>query len=473
MRLAVSRKNLWNLLGAPGRRVVGAAASLVPLEIVLGARYRANHRVVLESDRWSADEAHDWQSRMLREICQLAGRTPYYSRTWAALGIGPGDITRLEDLPRLPTIDRHTLNSHLDDMCVPGAVDRSADYVSTGGTSGTPLRFYIGAGRSNVEFAHVVAGWERAGYRLGMPLAVFRGRVVPPDRDGLRHEYDPLLRHHYYSNFHMSDENMGRYLEHVRGIGECFLHVYPSSIAALARFVRRSGLVPPTNVRGILAESEIVYPDQRKLVEETFGVRYFSSYGLTEKVVAAAECERSSAYHVFPTYGICELLDREGRPVTTPGAIGEITGTGFMNRIVPFLRYRTGDFATYVSHGCGSCGRQQLVLGTIEGHRVQEHLIMRDGTAVSWTAVNVHDDTFESVRRFQFQQTRRGAATLRIVAASTFGEGDRRRILERLTERLAGQLDITIELVEDIPLSKAGKSIYVDQQLREAERVSG
>ncbi len=38
-----------------------------------------------------------------------------------------------------------------------------------------------------------------------------------------------ILRHHYYSSFHLSDENMERYLRHIASIGSCFLHVYPSN----------------------------------------------------------------------------------------------------------------------------------------------------------------------------------------------------------------------------------------------------
>src|SRR5204863_7502123 len=147
---------------------------------------------------------------------------------------------------------------------------------------------------------------------------------VSPDAQGFHHEYDPLLRSHYYSNFHMTDADLRGYLEHIRTLGPCFLHVYPSSVAALAGFVRRTGAEPPANVHGILAGSETGYPTQRRFVEETLRYRYFSWYGLTEKVVLAAECERSTRYHVWPTYGFFELLDAAGHPVTTPGHRGEI-----------------------------------------------------------------------------------------------------------------------------------------------------
>jgi phenylacetate-CoA ligase len=465
VRQALSRKNLWNWIGGPGRSVVGSALSLFPLDALLGSKFREQYRFASEAQRWRAEQALAWQARAVHDVCLLAAQTPFYRREWQALGLDPRDIATLNDFRRLPTIDRSTLNAHLDDMCVPTVPRASSDYVSTGGTSGTPLRFYIGRDRSAAEFAHILVGWERAGYRLGMPLAVFRGRVVPPDRTGLRHEYDPLLRHHFYSNFHMSDQNMDRYLRQLELIGPCFLHVYPSSVFALARFIRRTGRAVPANIKGILAESEMVYPEQREFVQETLGVRYFSSYGHTEKLVAAAECEHTSDYHVFPTYGYCELLDSEGRPVAEHGRVGEIVGTGFINRVVPFIRYRTGDYATYAGDRCAACGREQMRLSSIEGHRVQESLVMRDGTVVSWTAVNVHDDTFERVLRFQFYQETAGRAVLKIVPAATFADADAERILSRLRRRLDQQLDIEIRVVEEIALTTQGKSIYVDQRI--------
>jgi phenylacetate-CoA ligase len=339
------------------------------------------------------------------------------------------------------------------------------DYVSTGGTSGAPLQFYIGADRSSVEYAYLIASWQRAGYRPGVPLAVFRGRIVPPDASGLRHEYDRLLKHHYYSNFHMTDGQMQRYLGHVGDIGPCFLHVYPSAIEALARFVVRAGISAPRNIRGIIAESEIVYPEQRALAESVFGCRYFSSYGMTEKVVAAAECESSSHYHVWPTYGYFELLDESGAPVRTPGDRGEIVGTGYINSVVPFIRYRTGDYATYVAHRCEGCGREHPVIKDIRGHRVQESLVASDGALISWTSLNMHDDTFERVLRFQFVQVVPGKAHLKVIPGVGFGAADGERIQRNLGLKLDGRLEFVIETVDSIELSRTGKVIYVDQRV--------
>ena len=432
-----------------------------------GRRFVANLQFAIRAEGWTADASRAYQLKQVLGICRLAcERTAFYRRVFAEAGFNPQDLRSLDDLARVPTIDRETVCRHLEEMCTVSPRSAGVDRIATGSTGGVPLYFYIGINRSAVEYAYLVASWQRASYTPDMQLAELRGRIVRPDRTGLRHEHDPLLRRHYYSTFHMNDDNMRRYLEHMATIGPCYLLVYPSSIAALARFIRRSGRAVPANIRGILAGSEMVYPEQRTLVQEVFGARLFSWYGHTEKIVLAAGCEHSTDYHVWPTYGCFELLDEQGKPVTTPGQRGEIVGTGFINTVVPFIRYRTGDYATYVGDRCEACGREHTIIRDIRGHRTQEMLIAADRSEISWTALNMHDDTFANVRQFQFYQDTPGRAVLRIVPATGFSDEDRQRIQRNMGLRLDGRVTFTLDLVGAIPLSPRGKTIYVDQRIK-------
>lgn len=466
MKLALSAKNAWEHLPRSPKAALRPLLGALPLPWLLGRRFRSNLRFVEAAQWWSADETRAHQFVQLRRILALAYEgTPYYRRAFDTVGFTPADLRDVQDLRQLPTIDRRTLREHLTEMCTVPPTAAHVDYTATGGTGGEPLAFYIDAGRSAVEYAYLVSSWRRAGFTLGMPLAVFRGRRVPKDRKGFRHEYDPLLRQHYYSTFHMADADLRYYLGHLRDIGPCFLHVYPSSATALAHFLQGAGLDPPPNVRGLIAESENVYPDQRRVVEAVFGRRLFSCYGLTEKVVAAAECEHTTDYHVWPTYGFFELLDEAGQPVTTPGRRGEIVGTGFINEVVPFVRYRTGDFATYVSERCTACGRTQPIITDIRGHRVQEVLVAADGGLITWTALNVHDDSYARILRFQFLQDAPGRARLRLVPAPGFAERDGGHLLRTLNAKLDGRLHLELELVESLPVTGLGKAIYVDQRI--------
>ncbi|WP_245600353.1 hypothetical protein [Psychromonas arctica] len=256
---------------------------------------------------------------------------------------------------------------------------------------------------------------------------------------------------------------MSHYISHIKTLKDCFLHVYPSSIYQLARFAKKENITF-NNIKAVLAESENVYPEQRTFVESVFNCRYYSSYGHSEKLVAAGECEHTADYHVWPTYGYLELLDENDNVITEKGQVGEIVGTGFINTVMPFIRYKTGDFAEYVGDYCEACQRHHLIIKNIRGHRIQENLVARDNSLISWTAVNMHDDTFDDVLQYQFYQDTPGVAVIKIRASKVFSEESKQRIINNISNKLQHRIEVSVAQVDDIPLTERGKSIFVDQK---------
>ena len=429
----ITRKLLWDSSPRSVRHLLRPGLKLVNPAWLLGRDFKRQKNFVQVAKHWRNDQIKVYQLKQVRKLCALAyQKSSYYRQVFDENNIIPNDIRSIDDISRLPTIDRDIVRDQLKNMCTESPDSPNVDMVSTGGTGGGPLWFILPLDRSAIEYAYLVASWQRCGFSLGTSMAVLRGRTVKLNRHGLYHEYDPVLRHHYYSSFHMSDENMRCYLEHIATIGPCFLHVYPSTVTALARYILRNQHKAPSNIQGIISESEIVYSEQRQMVEDIFDCRLFSCYGQSEKVVLAAGCEKSDDYHVWPTYGYFELLDEDDNAVTTPGQQGEIVGTSFINTVMPFIRYRTGDWATYVGDRCEACGREHPIIRDIRGHRTQEVLITADGSDIPWTALNMHDDTFLNVRQFQFRQETPGKAVLSIVPTEGFGKADADRIRRNL-----------------------------------------
>ena len=241
MKRALSRKNLWENAPWGLKSSLGRILAMVPVRLLLGKRFVENHAFAREVQWWPAERSHEFQLHRLRDMLQLAyERTEFYRWAFDAVGFRVQDFRSTDDMSRLRTIDKKDVIENLSAMCTKSTRAFDVDCVSTGGTSGTPLHFYVSAKRSAVAYAYLVSSWERAGYWFGAPMAVLRGRPIHRNRHGLHYEYDPVLRHHYYSSFHMTDETMAGYLKHIETLGPCFLHVYPSTIAALSRFVRRS-----------------------------------------------------------------------------------------------------------------------------------------------------------------------------------------------------------------------------------------
>jgi phenylacetate-CoA ligase len=474
MKRAISRKNLWERAPAPMKAVVGSALKLVPLPYLLGRSYREWYAFLRVAERWDTERAREYQFDQLRRILTLAyHKSPFYREQFRSVGFEPGDFKDLGDMERLPTIDKETIRANADRMLTVPVTQTSVDYVSTSGSGGVPLGFYMDSARSSVEFAHLSYSWGRIGYRPGDVVGVLRGQVVPLDRCGVHHRYDPLLRYHYFSSFHLMPEQMTRYVDMLHRIQPRFMHSYLSSLFLLCRFMHHSGLKFPVSIRGALLGSEPVYPFQRAFIEREFGLKLFSWYGHSEKLVLAAECEESSHYHVWPTYGYCEVLTRELRPAAI-GVHGEIVGTSFMNEVMPFIRYRTDDFATAEGLSCSACGRHQMLLSNIEGHRAQEFLVTnRTGVVIAWTALNMHDDTFDGIMRFQFRQRTAGVAELRMVPTPGRPAYNLERIRRHLDAKLNGLIEVKVTLCHEIPPLKSGKKPMVVQEIPDIDRILG
>jgi phenylacetate-CoA ligase len=160
-----------------------------------------------------------------------------------------------------------------------------------------------------------------------------------------------------------------------------------------------------------------------------------------------------------------ELLDTAGRPVTTIGKQGEIVGTGFINRIVPFIRYRTGDFAEYRGARCDACGREYPLLAEVAGRWPQGCLVAHDGAMITMTALNLHDDTLANVVAYQFYQDTPGRAELRIVPNGKLDAAARSSILKRMNARLQEQVTLSLALRDELPKTRSGKLLRVMQEI--------
>jgi len=244
------------------------------------------------------------------------------------------------------------------------------------------------------------------------------------------------------------------------------LHVYPSVLTILAKFMKRNKIKPFSSIKAILASSENIYPWQIKLFKEVFQCKVFFFYGLTEMVALAGICEKSYDYHIFPEYSYVELIEKDGNRVTEEGAIGEIVGTTFDNYAMPLIRYRTGDLAVYTKQTC-KCGRNYPLLKNIEG-RLQELIYTKSEDLISLGPVifGIHDKCWTQVRELQFVQEKKGELIIKLIKNPEFSEKKvRNYVLNLFKQRLGGICDIKIKFVNEIPKTERGKHKFLIQKL--------
>jgi phenylacetate-CoA ligase len=425
-------------------------------------RVQRCRRFVEESERWPLDRLEEYQLRQLQSlVVHVYEHVPYYRKMFDEMNARPEDIRQLSDIRLLPPLRKQDLQEHLESLLASDVPNRRRKYFTTGGSTGIPVGFFHDRGRTNAyEWAFMSSQWRRVGYRDGDRTAVLRGSVTGK---GL-FRFDALRNALIVSSYHLTDDRMPGYIERLRQFRPKYIQAYPSSATMLARFMRTRNEPPIDGVRAILCGSENLYEWQRREIENAFQCRVFSWYGQSEVVCLAGECEHTSLLHIFPQYGLTELIDQDGKPVEEPGQIGEILGTGFLSRSMPLIRYRTADIASYAPGTCTSCGRPYRLFAKIEG-RLQEFIVTGTGRYISMAAINMHSPVFDNVQQFRFYQDTPGAVLFRFVPKATYNNADDTRIRAELAPKLGADLTLALEQVDEIQPTPRGKHRFLEQKL--------
>lgn len=436
-------------------------AAVLPHGVRSGSTYRKWTRFIADAETWPAETTAAWQLEKLQSIVRHAfERTPGYRELYRAAGFEPGDLKTMDDFRRLPFITKQTIRDRLEDFSValPGR-----HYGTTGGSTGIPFGFYHTRESYRFEKAFIHAGWRRAGWNPAMRCAVLRGGFVgTPDRI---HSFDPFLRELSLSTYQLTQELLPRFLRLIRDHRIEALQAYPSALNLLCDLLQRTGLAGSISFRVILLGSENIYPWQLEKFSTCFpDAHLFGWYGHCERAILAPWCEKSRLYHVWPWYGLAEVLDGSDRDVA-PGDEGELVGTSFHARATPFIRYRTMDFARRAQSPCPHCGRDCVLLESIEG-REHEVIITSTGRLISMTAINMHDDIFDSLLQFQFVQERAGEVEFLVVPREkTLAPSAREKIISGLMAKLGADMKLAIREVSEIPRTKSGKFRFLDQRM--------
>lgn len=436
----------------------------LPKRVRLGGRFTEFQALAESVETWSAEEITQYQVEQLRTVLiHAATYSPFYARRFAEAGFRPDRLSSPEDMEGCPFITKSDLLAHLPDMVATEPPPSARLYITTGGSTGTPVGFYLHKGVSRPkEQAFLEAQWRRGGYFDGARLVVLRGQVTSQRAEGGIASYDATRDWLMLSSYHMTAKRLPEYLDQISRFRPDVLHAYPSAVLQLADLLERTGMRWPVPLRCVLAGSERLMAAQKRLLEDTFGCRVYTWYGHSERIVLAGEGRTSDLLYFWPTYGYVEF-----GPADSQG-LQEVIGTSFHNLAMPLIRYRTGDYVRL--YDPVRDGRREFdwpAVRAVEG-REQEFLVTATGRRISLTAVNMHDDSFDDLYALQFVQREAGYAEVRYVPGPHFDRGRLDRIEATLRRKLGDDLDIGFREVGEIERTPRGKGKWLVSSLARA-----
>lgn len=182
----------------------------------------------------------------------------------------------------------------------------------------------------------------------------------------------------------------------------------PSRMLGLAQFCRARGHVK--RPKAVLTTYEPLHAADRLVLAETFGAPVVSIYSLSDVGTVAWECP-ARRLHFDQDLVLLEIVDEHDKPVA-PGTVGRVVLTSFAARVMPNVRFDTGDLAAISATRC-SCGRTSPSVEVIEGRQVVKFVADDGRNFEAYLVLRVFDSN--GFGDFQIVQDRPGQ--LRVVVA--------------------------------------------------------
>jgi phenylacetate-CoA ligase len=147
------------------------------------------------------------------------------------------------------------------------------------------------------------------------------------------------------------------------------------------------------------------------------------------------------------------------------GELGEIVLTDLTNYGMPFIRYKIEDAGKPSDDTC-SCGCGLPLMQSIEG-RVPDMIITPGGKVLIVHFFTGLFEHIEGVDQFQILQEKTDELIVRLVKNSKFSDTDEVRIIREVQGYAGEEMEIVMEFVEEIPVSRSGKRRFVISKVAE------
>jgi phenylacetate-CoA ligase len=295
--------------------------------------------------------------RLVAQVKHVYENVKFYHDKMDEAGIKPEDIKGIEDLHKLPFINKDDLRDQYPYGLLGVPLKDCVRIQSTSGTTGRRVvafytqadldvweeccaRAIMAAGGTKEDVCHVCYGY-----------GLFTGG---PGLNGGSHKVGCLT-------LPMSSGNTDRQLQFMTDLGSTILCCTPSYAANLGEAIKERGIKDQIKLKAGIFGAEPWTEEMRRDIENTLGIKAYDIYGLTEisGPGVSFECEEQAGMHIQEDHFIPEIINPETGEVLPEGEVGELVFTCITKKAFPLLRYRTRDLCYLTRKKC-SCGRTHV-----------------------------------------------------------------------------------------------------------------
>ena len=303
--------------------------------------------------------------RLRRVVTAACARSATYRQLCREARVTPPDIRTLDDLRRLPFLEKDTLRDTYPDGLRICGLDAIIEVHSTSGTTGKPTPIWVTRCDMDAWAERNARSLWMVGMRPQDLLQNCFGYGLPTSI-GLQYGAQ-------HAGIGVVPAGIGRQellIDLIVDLGVTAICTTPSYGLYLADKAKERGidLATDSKLRIGLFGAEPWPESGRDRLTAALGVDAFNEYGMGEFLGPgmACECPVKDGMHVWSDHLLVECIDPETCEPVADGEPGELVWTSLTSDSMAMIRYRSHDISSLTWSPC-ACGRTHPRIGRITG----------------------------------------------------------------------------------------------------------
>ena len=414
--------------------------NIVPFEKRYGKEFSKWYRFISKTKEWEYERVKEYQFLKLKSVIKEAyENVPYYRKIMLERDFNP-NIQSPEDIKTLPILTKDIVRDNFKDLI---NTKYKGDLIEfkTSGSTGKKFNFMGNDNLFKREAAFVLRAFNMHNSTMYNKPTVWIRRYAPTKNQPLYYK-DHELNRTYISPFDLSIKTIEKYIKIIDDTKSETIVTYPSLANFMATLMAEKSLRFKF-VKDIHCASEMVQESWRDNIEKSIGIKMYAHYGMMEKVSFFCNTlDNPREYVESLEYGYTEIENQN------------IISTGFLNDVMPFIRYMPGDLAiqkpiTYEKALPVSVkdfiGRSTDMIHTKDGRKL--------------AGVNFYTMMYKipGVEMFQITQKSINEIIVDYIPSDKWGKDTENCIIEGMEDRVGKDIKLKINSVIELERSSTGK----------------
>jgi phenylacetate-CoA ligase len=405
------------------------------------------YRALLKNLEKTESEIREEQFEMLKlNLINAYENIPYYNKIFNETEFSPYKIGGFDDIKIIPFLDKDKVKNNYNILLNQNIKKSSYIQSCTSGTTGQKTKFLL---PKKLAYAKNAAFIYR--FYAMADISPMDKRVTIGGRRFTNKKpywiYNIFENQMLLSTHHLNEETVDIYISKINDFNPKFIQGHPNSILYLAIKIINKNISITDSIKVIFTTGETLVEENRRYIERAFKVKVLQQYGSGESCFSAQETSESIGYMMNYEHGYVELIGN--------GGVKEVVATSLQNHVMPFIRYKIGDYVVPVKEEIKKRKYQLPYLFSHVIGRVDDMIVNANGIMVFPVTIReIMKRNMKDFTAYQFLQNNVKDYELRLIDEKKDINVD--AVVKNLKEILGANSYINVTYVDRI-ISDGGK----------------